>query len=113
MNHARLSLALAGLVMAGCGGGDEHFVLVYTALGSVQCEGGGQSLPVIQSVLQGAGVEVISASCGLDGLARPALCGAPDGRIAIFEILQSQSQLASSAGFGHLAGMPFVRTPCV
>jgi hypothetical protein len=70
-------------------------------------------LPAVQSLLQSAGVEVISASCGVDGLARPALCGAPDGRIAIFEISPAQSQLASSAGFSSLAGLPFVRTPCV
>ena len=108
-------VALAVVLLSACGGdgAEDPSVLVYRSLGSVQCQGGGQTLSMVQASLESAGVRVISASCGDDGLAHAAVCGASDGRIAILEILQSQSQAAFSVGFSSVTGLPFTRTPCI
>lgn len=99
--------------LVACGGIEEQPTsVVYRSLGSRQCEGGGLTLLQTQSILEAAGVQVLSASCGNDGLMRVALCGANDGKIALLDIPQSQNQLALSAGFILAAGLLYVRTPC-
>lgn len=106
--------AVAATLLAGCGGGgpDELSATVYRATGALQCQGGGQSLASIQALLAAAGVAVHSASCGSDGLAHPALCGVPDGSIAIFEISRPQLPLALQAGFASGDGAPISKRTC-
>ena len=45
--------------------------------------------------------------------AYPAVCGAPDGRIGIFDVEAQQAPLASPLGFAPLSGLPAaVRVAC-
>ena len=104
----KASVAVAALFVAACGGGDEAGgpVSVAKSLGSVQCAGGGITLPEMQSQLTGAGVQVLAASCGNDGVGHPAVCGASDGAIGIFDIPASQQAAAQALAFAPLSTLP-------
>jgi hypothetical protein len=79
---------------------------VYLLLGSLQCSGGGTTAGKLQQQLIDAGVEVIAARCGFDGVPRPALCGASDGRIAMFDVAEAHAVLALALGFALLSTLP-------
>jgi hypothetical protein len=88
-------------------------VSVTKSLGGKQCEAGGTSLAVLAAQLAQAGVTVQRQACGDDGRMRAAVCGAPDGRIAIFTIPAAQQALATQAQFVPLAALPDAREqPC-
>jgi len=112
-------LLVASLVvlvtLAACAGGDgkspsaslpSASARTYKYVGSVQCTGGGTSLTELQLQLTGAGIQVLGATCGVDGNLYAAVCGGADGRIAIFEIPAQQAQAASALGFMPLADLP-------
>jgi hypothetical protein len=105
---------MAIAAMCSCGGGTSAAnVFMYKYAGSVQCTGGGLSLPEMATQLSNAGVQVISSSCGVDGNPRIAMCGAADGRIGIFELAPSQTQAATNAGFAPLSQLPAAsKTTC-
>lgn len=85
----------------------------YKHLGSVQCSGGGRSLDEIKRQLKDAGIQVASANCGIDGNMHAAMCGAPDGRIAIVEIPESKARIAAALGFLPLKNLPdATEVPC-
>jgi hypothetical protein len=100
--------ALACFYVAGCGsdGTIEPSVKVFKSRGSIQCTGGGTAPEVMKNELITAGIDVRSFSCGIDGLAYPAVCGAPDGAINIFDIPQSMIAQAQSLGFASLTTLP-------
>jgi hypothetical protein len=118
MNTLQLTLiAIAAGAISACGGGGggapDASVALYRYLGSVQCTGGGVSLSALERQLQDAGIGVLAASCGADGNAYAALCGAPDGRIGILEVPEDKAALAATLGFAPLANLPAaVRLPC-
>jgi hypothetical protein len=88
-------------------------VSVAKSLGGRQCEAGGTSLAALAAQLAQAGVTVRRQACGDDGRMRAAVCGAPDGRIAIFTIPAAQQALATQAQFVPLAALPDAREqPC-
>ena len=97
-------------LLNGCGGGNGDSpsanIRLYKYAGSVQCNGGGLSLPQMTLQLNNAGVQVLSSFCGTDGMAYPAVCGGGDGRIGIFEVPSSQEQAASAVGFTLLSNLP-------
>lgn len=102
-------------LFAGCGssGAPEPGVKVFKSRGSAQCAGGGAAPEVMRNELVNAAIEVWSFSCGFDGMNYPAVCGAPDGAINIFEIPQSKVSQAESLGFAELSTLPNAReTPC-
>lgn len=107
-------LTIVTAALAGCGGGDDMTIVsVAKSLGSVQCAGGGQSLAALEGQLRDVGVGVVAGTCGHDGIVRPAVCGASDGRIAIVDIDADQLPAASSLGFVPLDNLPFAqRAPC-
>lgn len=110
-------LALVAAAAAACGGGSsggaEETLSVYRYLGSVQCTGGGTSLSTLERQLLDASVRVAAASCGLDGKAYAAVCGAPDGRIGIFDVAAQHASIAEALGFDLLSRLPgAVRAPC-
>lgn len=107
-------LALVVLAsLTACGGGGDEEAKVFKSMGSRQCSGGGVSLAALQAQLVAAKVQVSSAECGTDGVATSAVCGAPDGRIGIFEISSDQAGAAAAAGFAPLSTMPTAKTiPC-
>ncbi len=102
---AAASVAI-GVAACGGGGGASPVVAVYSSFGSVQCSGGGSTLTQLQQSLIAAGIEVLGSRCGLDGVVRPALCGAPDGRIAIFDIDEPAAAVALFLGFALLSTLP-------
>jgi len=95
------------LFAAECGDGSvEASVKVFKSRGSLQCIGGGTAPEEMKNELIIAGIDVRSSFCGSDGLAHPALCGATDGAINIFEIPQSKAAQAESLGFKALSTLP-------
>ncbi|WP_224962239.1 hypothetical protein [Geomonas subterranea] len=85
----------------------------YRTLGSLQCTGGGSSPAELAQELRKAGIAVNRTACGVDGRMHAAVCGAPDGRIAIFEIPPEQAGAATALGLQPLATLPdAAETPC-
>lgn len=85
----------------------------YKSLGSVQCTGGGKSAAELGQDLTAAGVTVIRTACGVDGNLYAAVCGAPDGRIGIFEIEAGSANAAAALGFAPLTTLPeATEVPC-
>ena len=82
----------------------QAIVSLYRYAGSVQCTGGGLSLPAMERQLTDAGIQVLSSACGNDGI-YAAVCGAPDGRIGIFEVSAADSQASSVLGFLPLSNL--------
>jgi hypothetical protein len=106
-----MSMVLAAL--SACGGGDradDGSVSVYKYNGTVQCASGGLTLTQMQGQLTAANVQVRASACGNDGTAQPALCGAPEYRIGIFQIPAAQVSAAASAGFAPLSAKPGAKT---
>ena len=99
-------LTLAVVPAAACASAPPKPVSVYLTLGSRQCQDGGRTLAEVQKVLSDAGVQVLAAGCGNDGMAYPAVCGAPDGRIAIVDVPESQLEAARKLGFSLLSERP-------
>lgn len=81
-------------------------VSVYQYVGSKQCEGGGVPVEKMASQLSGAGIRVLSVTCGTDGRMYPAMCGAPDGRIGILEVPEGKVTAAAALGFARLSSLP-------
>lgn len=109
MQNPLLILASVAVLVA-CGGSDGKSSAitsgVYKYAGSVQCETGGLSLADGQRQLNDAGIEVLAAYCGSDGMLYPAVCGGADGRIRIYEVPNAQAQAASAVGFSSMSRLP-------
>jgi hypothetical protein len=88
-------------------------VTVAHPLGSRQCEGPGPAPQSLAQRLIDAGVAVAAVGCGHDGRMRPAVCGAPDGALAVMDIDAAQLPRARELGFQPLADWPDARrVPC-
>jgi hypothetical protein len=104
-----LFLLLTFALPVACGGdagAPGASIAVYKYAGSVQCTGGGMSLAEMNGQLADAGIKVLSSACGFDGKLYVAVCGGPDGRIGIFEVMQTQMQAAAKIGFAPLSELP-------
>jgi hypothetical protein len=97
-------------ILCSCGGGDggggSETASVYASLDSIQCGTVNSPLSSLSSKLTAAGVTVVTSSCGIDGLARAAVCGLQDGSIGIFSIPASQKTTAMALGFAPLGNLP-------
>lgn len=78
----------------------------YKNFGYKQCEPATVKLQDIVAQVKGAGVQVVSASCGADGRMYAAMCGGPDGRIAIIDAPSSSADKLKSLGFAPLSTLP-------
>lgn len=88
-------------------------VRVFKSAGSIQCAEGGADLTTLGRQLEDAGLKVLSSACGSDGRMRAAMCGAPDGRIAIFELSSHDAQSSAKLGFAPLSKLPDAKfVPC-
>ena len=86
---------------------------VFKSMGGVQCADSGSNLATLTQALEAAGLKVLSASCGTDGRMRAAMCGAPDGRIAIFELAAEDAPAAAKLGYAALSNLPDAKlAPC-
>lgn len=114
----RSRAALAGLALGGLGAlaacaAEPAPVAVAISLGTRQCDSGGLQPAALALRLSDAGVRVLSQACGVDGRMRPSVCGAGDGRIAIFEIPAAQLATAQGLGYARLDTWPDAqREPC-
>lgn len=115
-----LAIAMLGLLavsLTACGQSDPEEIAeggwVYRDSGAIQCESEGLSLTEMRQQLDNAGIEVRDASCGSDGIMRTAVCGAPAGRIGLFEIALADMNAAAELGFEPLDALPEATpTPC-
>jgi len=109
MRTSRLLLVTFAFLVA-CGGGDDNLpdanISLYKYAGSVQCTGGGMSLPEMARQLTDAGIPVLTSTCGYDGYVYVAMCGAGNGRIGIFEVPAAQVHAASAMGSAPLSNLP-------
>lgn len=115
----KLTALVLALSTVSCGGGGDDdapsqaTVAVFKSLGQSYCVGGGTPTGVLQNALVNAGVQVIAASCGIDGIPRAPLCGTSNGVIGIFEIALGHASVAEALGFSLLATLPNAQqTPC-
>ena len=81
-------------------------VTVTKYTGARQCEGGGETIEVMQSQLTAAGFPVLSASCGTDGMIRPAACGLPSGDIGLFTFAADTASPILPDGFMFRTELP-------
>lgn len=102
------ALLASSAILVACGNSDgtPTNVSVYKYVGSVQCSGGGIPISTLQRQLTDAGIQVQTASCGSDGNIYVAVCGAADGRIAIFDVPVTEAQTATELGFAPLSNLP-------
>lgn len=105
----RASPLLLALASAACAA--PPAASVFKPLGSLQCSGGGQTAQALARSLADAGVPVLATRCGSDGRMYPAVCGAADGRIGIFDIAASDAAAAAKLGFRALGPEAQTR-PC-
>jgi hypothetical protein len=100
-------LALLCVGLSACAGAMPHAaesnVSVYKSRGGLQCENNAIALSELEKQLKDGGIAVAGSSCGHDGRMRPAMCGRPDGRIAIFDIPASKLEAAAALKFLPLA----------
>lgn len=98
---AMAPIAALPLMLAACAASAPAgpTVEVTRSLGSVQCTPEPRALARLERQLAAAGVTVIAAREGDDGMMRIALCGSPDGRIGVFTIPADQTARAAAAGF--------------
>ncbi|MDO5647077.1 hypothetical protein [Paracoccus sp. (in: a-proteobacteria)] len=97
----RVIVALCSMVaLTGCDSpADADQVQVFRSLGTLQCVPDAGALDRLRHDLTAAGVTVLDARLDDDGMMRIALCGSPDGRIAVFTIPAAQLKTAQAAGF--------------
>ena len=99
----RRGVLLAGIALAACAATSAPRVQVVRSLEGRQCEGGGLTLAELQARLVAAGVKPAAAQCASDGRMRVQMCGAADGRLAVFDIEAADRDRAAAAGFRALA----------
>lgn len=95
------------ILLAGCAGTLDGSAAasarLYKYAGSVQCMAGGLTLADMERELAGAGVRVMSSTCGHDGRMYAAVCGGGDGRIGIVTVSQADVSAAAKLGYAALS----------
>ena len=118
--HRPVAVAMASVLLAAaasCAGADSSSppgtIRVFKSLGSVQCAAAGVDLRTLEKQLDDAKLKVLSSSCGSDGRMHAAMCGASDGRIAIFELSAKDAESAAKLGFNAIGALPEAKLlPC-
>ena len=103
--NTRIAFLLSA-ALAGCAGAAQNAaeptVSVYKSRGGLQCENNALAVSELERQLKDAGIRVAASSCGHDGRMRPAMCGRPDGNIAIFDIPASKLDAAVALKFAPM-----------
>jgi hypothetical protein len=106
MRPVLLASLLAAAAATACAAGTGDRVRVHISAGTKQCDTSGArgaaGLQALARPLEAAGVRVLAGACGDDGRMRIAVCGAGDGRIAIFDIAAADAAKAAQAGYAPL-----------
>lgn len=98
----KLLLISVLLGLAGCQNlptSSPHSVEVFKSLNTRQCEVSIGDFSRLQQQLETNKIRVYAATVGHDGMMRIQVCGAPDGKIAIFKINAKQQEQAQKLGF--------------
>ncbi|WP_130802270.1 hypothetical protein [Acinetobacter ihumii] len=74
-------------------------IQVAKSLQGKQCEQQALNISELKQQLEVQHIHIYTESVGHDGMMRPQVCGAPDGKIAIFNIDQKQLAQAQALGF--------------
>ncbi|WP_111896063.1 hypothetical protein [Acinetobacter sp. MB5] len=98
-----ISLSLVGFVGCSTLQSEEHLsaskVQITKSLFGHQCGDTGMSVDQLKAQLEDQKIQVYAQAVTSDGLLYPQVCGAPDGRIAIFTINKKQQEQAFELGF--------------
>ncbi len=120
INSKSLALVLLGAALSACGGSngsnnsnlDERRIQTTSQLKvfkydqSIQCESEGIPLDEARLELARAGIDVICAQKGHDGLQRIAVCGADTGNLNVFVIQPNNLVDAEKLGFKPTSDLP-------
>ena len=115
MHRSAFSVLLTLCLLPGCAStaATPAPLTMARALGTLQCETSGPTASALAQALRDAGVTVQAVGCAHDGRMRPAVCGAPDGRLAVVEIDPAQRPLAEALGWKPLSTWAGAqRQPC-
>lgn len=78
----------------------DNNIEVYISTGELQCQDNGLPISLTKGYLQEAGIEVKAESCGnLTLVDYPSVCGGETGKLHVFTINNSDSQVAENIGF--------------
>lgn len=105
MNKSLLTACLCLLSLSACDlTQPSSFADVYRYDNSLQCQPFDKpaSLAAMRMELIKAGIDVVEANCGNDGMMRIALCDSPTGDLNIYRIHAQNLQDALALGFGDL-----------
>ncbi|MHA3050423.1 hypothetical protein [Acinetobacter sp. ANC 4641] len=100
-----LAVGLALLSLAGCSTLQVEQqqvsgkVQIAKSLFGHQCGDTGMSVDQLKTQLEEQKIQVYAQTVASDGRLYPQVCGAPDGRIAIFTIDQKQQEQSFNLGF--------------
>ena len=114
-NASLAGAILLSLGLGACGDDDpDGVVKVFQYDGSVQCElGSGISLEQMAQQLRNAGIDVICAQKGGDGMVQAGVCGNSTGVINIYTIHDASRADARKLGFEPVSTLPEYRdAPC-
>lgn len=108
MIHQRINsaFAYAAVFIASCSSDSVNLSKVFKYDGSVQCEGAGIAVQVMERDLTNAGIGVSCGQKAGDGYAYPALCGVATGMINVYTIDTRDLSTAEDVGFESTATLP-------
>jgi hypothetical protein len=104
--------------LSGCNQADsDNNIEVYISTGELQCQDKGLSISLTKSYLQEAGIKVKAESCGNATLVDyPSVCGGATGKLHVFTIDNSDSQVAENIGFtlpdSTVSGSEYAKVEC-
>lgn len=80
---------------------DKHLISVTKTLGTTQCSEHDSALELkkLKTTLEGSHIQIYEAKIGNDGMSHIAMCGAADGKMAIFKIDQKSLPKAEKLGY--------------
>lgn len=106
------------VALSGCNESEpDNNIEVYISTGELQCQDNGLSISLTKSYLQEAGIEVKAESCGnLTLVDYPSVCGGGTGKLHVFTIDNSDSQVAENIGFtipdSSISGGEYAKIEC-
>lgn len=120
--RSSISMLMSAALLTACGGGDDandeagmRSVQVVRPVVNTQCALPTTRVSDLDSQLRSSNVVPIAQYCASDGFAYAAVCGAPFGFLAVFEIPRRDVATAERLGFQEYVGagaQPIERAPC-
>ena len=99
----RFLIILMSTAIAACNAiPNATLITVQKPLGTLQCQDNDNTehrFIQLSTQLKEAEIKIASAAISHDGLSRPTVCGAADGKIGLFKIPSTQLQQAQQLGY--------------